>query len=68
MIHLFVGIDSAISWPVVCAIWSEAGVSRTNLDLTMGASESKPVVLPVRGPETPIKVDTTVYRIPPTAD
>ena len=44
-------------------MWNE---SRTNLDSTMGASESKPVVLPVRGPETPIKVDITIYHIPPT--
>ena len=45
-------------------------MSQTNLDLakSMGASESKPVVLSMRGPETPIKVYTTIYHIPPTMD
>jgi len=53
-----------------CVDLGTPGVSRTNLDLAgnMGASESKPVVLPVRGPETPIKVYTTIYHIPPIMD
>jgi len=40
----------------------KSGVSRTNLDLagSMGASESKPIVLPVRGPETHIKFSNEV--------